>query len=122
MNDILFVLCLFIIIILFFVTFYFYYNIENFSSNCNEKEIQSNGGICTPFYGVTSSQAINPYKKNDQLFGILTTNDAERYQKNKEAVKNACMSDPKCKGFFMNSNINSDHEGYLCKPEWDGIL
>lgn len=79
MNYILFVLCLFIIIILFFVTFYFYYNIENFSSNCNEEEIQSDGGICTPFYGVVSSQAINPYKKYDELFGILTTNNSDRY-------------------------------------------
>lgn len=120
MNDILFVLCFFIIIILFFVTIYYYYKVEYFSSDCNEEEIQSHGGICKPFYGIAPAQAINPYKKNDTVYGLTTTNNSDRYNRNKEAVKIACMNTPTCKGFFINSNVNSDHEGYLCKPEWDG--
>lgn len=120
MNDNLFVLYIFIIIIIFFVTFYYCYNIENFSSYCEEIEVQSNGGICKPYYGIAPAQAINPYKKHDQNTGIVITNDAERYRKNKEAVKNYCINDDRCKGYFMNTNTNSDNEGYLCKPEWDG--
>jgi hypothetical protein len=112
---------LFIIFCIFFILFYFYFtNIENFSF-CEEEYINSNGGICIPFYGIPPSLSIYPYTKTGTGGSTLIEADnAERLRKNKYNINIKCANDSNCKGYFINHNPNSEHEGYLCKSEWDG--